>query len=263
MRAAHFGDTRLHGVVGDFTVSEVTFAPFARLPEHSHDEPQLSMVIEGSMIERGSALGDIAAPNGACYRPAGYVHTNAFPAAETRGLVIGIHGARWRSIAPLFANTAAARYAHVPRLLSVFRRIHDELTGSGPARALALEAALLEFAVAVGRAFLPADLLVPIVAAIDSDPARKWDALALAEVVGATPGEVAASIRGSEAGSLAGLVLRSRIAFARRLLIETSHPIADVAAAAGFFDQAHLTRALARATGSTPLALRRAPRPAG
>jgi len=258
---AHFGDTRLHAAVGGFTVSEVAFAPWVRVPAHAHDQPQISMVIEGSMIEQGSTVGDIGAPTGACFRPAGYVHTNAFPAAETRGLVVSVHEARWASLAPLFGMTAA-RYTHVLRLQPIFRRIHEELAGSGPARAIALEAALLDFAVALGRAFMPADLLGPIVEAIDADPARKWDAPLLAEAVGASAEAVAASIRGSEAGSLARLVLRSRVALAQRLLIETGDPIADIAAAAGFFDQAHLTRALARATGSTPLALRRAPRPA-
>lgn len=258
---AHFGDTRLHAAAGGFTVAEVTFAPWARVPAHAHDEPQLSMVIEGSMIEQGSTLGDIGAPIGACFRPAGYVHTNAFAAAETRGLVVSVHEARWAELAPLFGMTAA-RYANIPRLQLIFRRIHEELTGSGPARAVALEGALLEFAAAVARALAPVDLLGPIVAAIDADPARRWDLLLVAEVIGATAGDVAASIRGSQAGTLAKLVLRSRIALAQRMLLETGEPIAEVAAAAGFFDQAHLTRALVRATGSTPLALRRAPRPA-
>jgi AraC-like DNA-binding protein len=59
-----------------------------------------------------------------------------------------------------------------------------------------------------------------------------------------------------------GIVLREyglllRLDYARGLLWSTDLPIAEVAAAAGFADQSHLTRALAAHSARTPLRLRR------
>jgi AraC family transcriptional regulator len=48
-----------------------------------------------------------------------------------------------------------------------------------------------------------------------------------------------------------------RIRTAQRLLLATDTPLAQVAAHAGFADQAHLTRVLRAALGNTPGRLRR------
>ncbi|HKO56760.1 MAG TPA: hypothetical protein VJ276_12870, partial [Thermoanaerobaculia bacterium] len=214
---SHFGHTQLLGNAGGFTVSVVSFRPCARLPEHAHDEPQLSMVFEGGMLEVGSAFGQVEAPSGAGYRPAGYRHTNDFsPAAETRGLIIDVHGEEWARLGPLFG--AEARYAVSPRLPSLFRRIHEELTGSSPAQELALEAAILDFAACFARALEPLDLAAAVDASLEADPARRWDASSLALALGVTVEEVAAI------GSLPRLLLRTRVRVAERLLLETREP---------------------------------------
>jgi AraC family transcriptional regulator len=48
-----------------------------------------------------------------------------------------------------------------------------------------------------------------------------------------------------------------RVEGACRDLLLTNHRLADIAAANGFSDQSHLTRALRKAIGLTPTALRR------
>jgi AraC family transcriptional regulator len=51
--------------------------------------------------------------------------------------------------------------------------------------------------------------------------------------------------------------LKARIRRAQQLLLKEAASVAEVAAMAGFADQAHLTRAFSRATGATPAAWRR------
>lgn len=55
-------------------------------------------------------------------------------------------------------------------------------------------------------------------------------------------------------------VLRVRVEAATRLLAETDMPIADIAAACGFYDQPDLTRRFARLTNATPAQFRAATR---
>jgi AraC family transcriptional regulator len=52
-------------------------------------------------------------------------------------------------------------------------------------------------------------------------------------------------------------LVEMRLEKAKDLLLNTKTPLADIAAACGFADQCHLTRAFRRATGETPGAWRR------
>src|SRR5690242_178078 len=91
---SHFGRTQLRVETGGFVVSEVVFAPWERVAAHAHDEPQLSAVISGGVLETGSARTELRAANGAVFRPAGYTHQTRFFDSETRGLVIEFHDLR-------------------------------------------------------------------------------------------------------------------------------------------------------------------------
>ena len=55
-------------------------------------------------------------------------------------------------------------------------------------------------------------------------------------------------------------VLRTRVDRAATLLTDTDLPLADIAVAAGFYDQADLTRRFARLTNETPARFRAARR---
>ena len=248
---AHFGTTRQHADVGGFRVSEVWFPACVELPLHRHDRPQFTMVAKGSLLETGEIVGRNAGPSGAAFRPAGYLHDTHFGDSEAIGLVVEASDERWRGIASLF-NFPTAQYAEVRNLASIFDRIHNELAGNTAAGRLVLETAMLDFTLAVSRSMRRVPLVDDVIAAIDGDPSRRWDLPSLAVIVGATTDDVDAAIE----TPLSSFVLSRRVEIARRLLVGTNDPIAEIAEMAGFYDQAHLTRALVRATGSTPRKLR-------
>ena len=209
------------------------------------------MVAKGAMLEVGQAVGRNSGPTGAAFRPAGYLHTTRFFEAETLGLVVEVRDERWCDVAPLFAFPTA-QYAEISNLGGIFDRMHNNLAGGGAASQLMLESAVLDFALALSRALRRIPLVDEVIAAIDGDPSRQWDLVSLALVVGASSEEVSAAM----AAPLASFVRARRINVAKRLIVETDEPIAAIAEAAGFYDQAHLTHALVRATGSTPRKLR-------
>lgn len=83
---------------------------------------------------------------------------------------------------------------------------------------------------------------------------------ALAEAAGCSPSTLDRRVRRVYALSPQQYVLRARVDHAAALLGGSDVPLAEVAAAAGFYDQASFTRTFGRLTGETPAQFRRAAR---
>ncbi len=79
----------------------------------------------------------------------------------------------------------------------------------------------------------------------------------LAAAAGCSPSTLDRRVRRVFALSPQQLVLRTRIDHAAALLTSTDRPIAEVATACGFYDQAAFTRTFGRLTGETPAQFRR------
>jgi AraC-like DNA-binding protein len=79
----------------------------------------------------------------------------------------------------------------------------------------------------------------------------------LARAAGCSPSTLDRRTRKVFSLSPQQLVLRTRIDHAASLLTSTDMPIADVASASGFYDQAAFTRTFGRLTGETPAQFRR------
>ncbi|HEY0188579.1 MAG TPA: AraC family transcriptional regulator [Cellulomonas sp.] len=80
---------------------------------------------------------------------------------------------------------------------------------------------------------------------------------ALAEAAGCSPSTLDRRTRRVYALSPQQWVLRARVDHATALLAGTDLPLAEVAAATGFYDQASFTRTFGRLTGETPAQFRR------
>ncbi|MFV3076329.1 helix-turn-helix domain-containing protein [Niveispirillum fermenti] len=78
----------------------------------------------------------------------------------------------------------------------------------------------------------------------------------LAAVVGLSPSHFARRFKAAAGEAPHRYVLSRRVNAAKRLLLETEMPLAEIAAAAGFSSQAHLTGIFGRAVGMTPGAYR-------
>lgn len=86
---------------------------------------------------------------------------------------------------------------------------------------------------------------------------------ALAATTGYSRAQFVRLFRHSTGTSPHRYVLQKRLAQARRLIVESTLPLAEVASATGFASQSHLSGAFSRAFGSTPGAARREARGAG
>ncbi|MBP1806870.1 helix-turn-helix domain-containing protein [Rubellimicrobium aerolatum] len=87
---------------------------------------------------------------------------------------------------------------------------------------------------------------------------RRLSVAELAAAAGLSESWFAHAFRRSVGASPARHLTRLRIEAAQAMLRTAATPIGEIAAATGFADQAHLTRAFREATGTTPAAWRRA-----
>jgi AraC-like DNA-binding protein len=79
----------------------------------------------------------------------------------------------------------------------------------------------------------------------------------LAARVGMRPTTLATRFHREIGMTIGAYTRQKRVELARSLLVETDMGVADIARAAGFYDQSHLDRCFRRVSGTTPTALRR------
>ena len=91
---------------------------------------------------------------------------------------------------------------------------------------------------------------------IEAEFATPLSLASIAAAVGVHPVHLARQFRATHGCTVGEYIRRVRVDHARRELVATSKPIAEIALAAGFFDQSQLTRTFKRVTGRTPAAYR-------
>ena len=256
-RERHHHGTRVHAAeAGDFRLFLVRYRAGTRVADHVHEQPQVGVVFEGEMGETLRGVGGTVARGHALVRPAGLRHANGFDAADTAVLVVEPTPERWAHLAPLLDDEGTFA-STLPGAARLERRLLGALRGEDPGR-FALEASLLELLAALAAALgerRDAALATRACASIDREPATS--SAELARELGVAERQLHAGFRRALGEPLARYRLRRRLERAERLIVETSMPIAAVAAEAGFFDESHLSRVFSREHGVPPGRLRR------
>ncbi|MFP3992426.1 AraC family transcriptional regulator [Streptomyces sp. E11-3] len=171
---------------------------------------------------------------------------------------------------------ATGRFELVPRfhftdplLRMLLERLAAEYAGPGPADGLYAQSLVQAAAAVVLRVAgeggtetrtraggLAPRRLAEVVDFIHANLAQRVTLAEMAAVAGVSESHFARVFRMSTGESPHRYVTQRRLEHARRELVRTSRPIADIATEAGFADQSHLTRMMRRYEGATPQALR-------
>jgi AraC family transcriptional regulator len=85
---------------------------------------------------------------------------------------------------------------------------------------------------------------------------RSWSLGEIAQSAGVTADHLAREFRRHHGSSVGEYVRGLRVELACRRLAESDDPLAEIALAAGFYDQSHFTRTFKRRMGTTPAAFR-------
>jgi len=255
-------DDLVHAVVaGPFHFSESRH--HAPLAVHAHERATITLVLDGTYEETIGRRVVTATVAGVLFRPGGAAHADRFGSTGAVNLVVEIDPRRAAALAGYTALLDDVAWVPGPGFGGLARRMRAELYARDGLGLLALEGLTLELLAAASRQARTAERartpwLTRVRELLD---ARFADGgLRMSEVAreaGVHPVHLARVFREHHGQSPTEYVRRRRLEWAARAITGGKLDLAAVAAAAGFADQSHLTRAFHRAFGVTPAQYRR------
>jgi AraC family transcriptional regulator len=244
-----FHGTRLREYASPLVhLSETAYRGRERTARHAHLETTLAFVVSGGFHERQGSRVVECGPAGLLLRPAGVEHEDAFGDHGTACFNVEV-GADLVGDRPLpGANAKGGRAEWLAMRLLL------ELREGPPWEPVSIEgqvADLLDALAARPSGSIP-DRVTKVLSLLKDGFAERWSLRSLAREAGVHPMHLARMFRRHCGESVGQALHRVRVEHACRMLVETSRPLADVATASGFADQAHLTRVFRKQTGVTP-----------
>jgi AraC family transcriptional regulator len=248
---------------GGFTLCESRYAPGLRIPSHAHEHAFFYYVLAGGSTESYGRRARAAAAGTLVFHPQGETHANHWHVEGGRCLHLEIAPEELARARERGAALDGPREFHGGWPAWLAARLHRELCHADILSPLALEGLALELIAEVSR---PSDAVAGERRPRWLRPAREFLHARFAESVSLSDVAAAAGVHAShlarvfrrEMGCSVGEYLRGlRVDFACRELTATDTPLAEVALAAGFTDQSHLSRCFRQRTGLTPAAFRR------
>lgn len=188
----------------------------------------------------------------------------SLPQSLVLGLLDQASEGRARDFASLHARPFRSR-----RVQLLLESLWAEMRQDNPYGAVFTEGALLSLTAALLRAAHPSPppprttaglsevRLQRLEEWIEENLGESFGLTEMAQVVGLSPFHFARALKATTGLSPRAWVTQRRVGRARTLLASNALPLAEIALACGFADQAHFTHVFGRETGSTPGAWRR------
>ena len=240
----------------------VDYVPGRRMEPHWHETTTVSMVLRGAVEEGVGRAEHQAGACGLVVKPAGTVHRNRFGPAGTRMVTVEL-APGWEGRVPGGVGALGRwRWMEGGPAARVLWRLADAVRRDPAAAARELEDRLWDLADALGAAdphpgaAPPPAWLRRVRDRLHGEGGAAPRVRDLAEGAGVHPVYLARAFRRAYGLSVTEYQRRARVRAAAERLAGSGEPLARVACAAGFADQAHLTRVLKQETGLTPRTLR-------
>jgi AraC family transcriptional regulator len=232
--------------------ASLTFhAPGTVLRPHRHEAPYLNILLRGEYVEETSRVVQTLRAGDALAHPANERHGNRFSPLGAVCLNLSVQGMDTLSDAGASFPTLSAR-AILPQLPIhlLAPALGDALLG-GSARDALAEALRRVFAVRRSNGDVPVWLR-----RVDRELQRRFRERCglreLARDAGCSPAHLARSYRRAFGTTIGERLRALRLQWALDQIRNTPLPLSQVALAAGFANQAHMTRAIRQHTGRPP-----------
>ncbi|MDB5474856.1 MAG: hypothetical protein JWP49_367 [Phenylobacterium sp.] len=247
---------------GAFDVRAFAVRPQGQhIDTHTHAEAHLMLVLAGAYISTARGAPDYARPPFLVFDPPGTTHRDRF--ADSAGAFVSVTLTA-QALATARAAGGLPEMATVldrPAAMAAAVRVAREMPGAVRDAAV-VEAAAWELIGAVaedqpGRS-TPGWAHLAFEAVMDDAAEADLSVADIARAVGVHPVHLARVFRQAWGCSPGELMRWRRVERACDLLRDTAWPAAEIAAAVGFVDQSHMTRAFRAVTGLPPGGWRRA-----
>jgi AraC family transcriptional regulator len=242
-------------------LSESAYGAGLDQPRHGHDPAYITAVLGGGYCEQIGCAERVVQGGALLFHPAGEEHAVRFTAHRT-------HVFRVLPLAPMLEaeRLARARFADtLERSLAargIVARMRAAYVSGDVLASLTIDGLACELVACCAAAHTSgaADHTGALRArdVIESRLNRTPSLAQLADEAGCHPVTLTRSFRRTFGCSIGSYIRRRRLEEAARMLRQTGTSISAIAIHHGFADQAHFTRALRRAAGRTPGALRSA-----
>lgn len=246
------------------TLTEARFAPGDVLPPHTHDRAIFGVMLDGSFQSVIGRRRLDCAPAAVWVEPLAERHANYIGRSGARVLVVQpdpAHADRFRPFAGFLDGVQHLRHGGVA---ADARRIVAELDIADDVSPFAIDALVQTMLAAAARAWrAPRAHAAPprwLLRARELLHERFRERPSVGEVaasVGVHPSHLARTFRAHFRVTMGDYVRRLRAEWAAERLARSAMPLAEIAAAAGYSDQSHLTRELKRRLGVRPGEYRR------
>jgi AraC family transcriptional regulator len=247
--------------VSALTLTETLHAPASRIPAHAHEPASICLTLSGHALEIIDGVRVNVQPGGVIMRAPKIIHSNQYGDVPHRGFMIELEE-KWlqtcRHFLRLFEGHRYFPDGPVPALaLRICResRIKDSVAP------IMVEALMLEMLGHASRSLVKPPVRLPpwLTQARDLLHGRFNDSLNLIEIaniVGVHPTHLARSFKKHYRTTVGEYLRRLRLDWATLQLSETEASIAEIASAAGFYDQSHFSHLFKQHTGFTPAEFR-------
>jgi AraC family transcriptional regulator len=243
------------------TLTEAQFTPGSRTPPHTHDTASICLILTGQGVEIIDGRRVAMQPGCVIMRAPQIIHSDEYGAVPLRGLMIELDR-KWLQTCRHFLSVFES-YRHFPNgaVPALALRIYRELRIKDTVAPVIVEGLMLEMLGHASRSLVKMPVRPPgwLTEARDLLHGRFNGSLNLVDIanlVGVHPTHLARSFKKHYRTTVGEYLRRLRLDWATRRLSETQDSIAEIALAAGFYDQSHFSHLFKQHTGLTPAEFR-------
>lgn len=251
------GKFLMHVKAGGFILTETKHRPHLRLVPHSHKEPNIVCVLDGSFTETIDRRTYQCLSRTILVKAPEEVPNDSFESVGARCLIIEGPSHAGASANSWWNLLYKIRQLETGSLAEIIRQIRLELRLNDRASVLAIEGLVLELMAKMTRRKLAGigkdpRWLDQAKDFIDSQFMEPISLARVAEVVGLHPAHFARAFRKHFHCTVGDYVRRLRLEYAASKLTADEHSLGEIAVAAGFYDQSHFTNSFKLYNGVTP-----------
>ncbi|HEX8267312.1 MAG TPA: AraC family transcriptional regulator [Pyrinomonadaceae bacterium] len=241
-----------------FVLTETFHAPHLVLPRHDHERANINLTLDGSFRETVGNHPQESEPDSILIKPAGESHGNKYGDKGAHCLIIELSPPRLDGICSFTNLFDAPSHIKGGSLSIIARRIYREFHQRTNGFELIIEGLILEMLGQTARRNNTTDFsaspqwLKQARELIHQHFAEKLSLYGIADAVEIHPSHLARTFRRYHHCSIGEYVRRLRVEYAAREILKSDSPLADIAVAAGFSDQSHLTHEFKRQLQTTP-----------